>query len=264
VVLTAEVSGDYAPDAIVPFTVTRDQAIASFQRYTARHHFTRRTFYDEANIDTLTGVYLPYFAIDAYLEGEYTAEAQRRRTFPGPSATVTEHRVFRLRRHASFFIDDYAIEALAQAISQKIITSIQPFDLTALAPFDFRYLVGYQAERRDLTAQQMEARIHEDFERIAATLVARDLHDTDYDSVSRPVRQSLRVTREERKYCLLPVWLFTYLDRTKRKTYYYAVNGQTGEASGILPISGLRAAMAMAAIAVGGAAAILGTLWAVG
>ncbi|MDR1152211.1 MAG: hypothetical protein LBK72_07020, partial [Bifidobacteriaceae bacterium] len=64
--------------------------------------------------------------------------------------------------------------------------------------------------------------------------------------------------------CLLPVWLFTYLDRDKGKTYYYAVNGQTGEASGILPISGLAASLTAAGIVLAGWAAILGVLWGVG
>jgi hypothetical protein len=259
-----EISGDYTPDAIVPFTVTRDQAIAGFERYTKRHRFTRKAFFDEANIDKLTGVYLPYFAIDAYLDGQFTAEAEIRRSYSTARATITDHQVFQLRRRTSFFVDDYAIEALAEAISAKIINCVQPFDLTKLTPFDYRYLVGFQAERRDLGPQELEGRIRSDFEGIAHRVITRDFRGLGYSSVATPVTHSLAVTSEERKYCLLPVWLFTYVDREKGKTYYYAVNGQTGEASGILPISAVKATLAVAAIIVGGWAAILGTLWGVG
>jgi ribosomal protein L37AE/L43A len=263
-VLRPEISGEYAPDAIVPFTIGREEAVASFQRYTARHRFTRPAFYQEANIEKLTGVYLPYFAIDAYLEGDFAAEAEQRDSFSMGDTTVTDHRVFQLLRRTRFFIDDYALEALTQALSATIVNRVKPFDLTKLIPFDYRYLVGFQAERRDLTAEELEGRIRTDFNGIATKLVNKDLRGLGYSSVSGVVTNRLDVTAEERKYCLLPVWLFTYLDEAKGKTYYYAVNGQTGEASGILPVSGLRAGLVAAGIAVGGAAAILGTLWGVG
>ncbi|MDR1426637.1 MAG: TFIIB-type zinc ribbon-containing protein [Bifidobacteriaceae bacterium] len=264
VVLIPEISGQYQPDAIVPFTVTREQAIASFERYTARHHFTRRTFYDEANIDRLTGVYLPYFAIDAYLEGEFVAQGDRRRTRSGVNETIVEHNIYSLRRHTSFFIDDYAIEALSQALAQTIVTSVQPFDLTKLSSFDYRYLVGFQAERRDLSSSDLEGRIGSDFRDVAQRLMVRYFKTLNYTTVTTAEAQWLKITSEERKYVLLPIWLFTYLDRAKDKTYYYAVNGQTGEASGILPISPVRAALATSTLLLGGWAAILGTLWAVG
>jgi ribosomal protein L37AE/L43A len=264
VVLMPAISGEYAPDAIVPFTITREAAVESFRKYTSRHRFTRRAFFDEANIEKLTGVYLPYFAVDAYLEGEFTAEAERRHSFSQGNATITDHQVFALYRRTRFFIDDYAIEALTQALSAKIVNCVQPFDLTKLAPFDYRYLVGFQAERRDLGAEELEGRMQADFASITTRIVTADFRSLGYDSMPRPSTRSLTVTSSERKYCLLPVWLFTYLDRAKGKTYYYAVNGQSGEASGILPVSGVKVAATAVGIMLAGWVGILGTLWAVG
>lgn len=38
------------------------------------------------------------------------------------------------------------------------------------------------------------------------------------------------------QYLLLPVWTFTYRPKGEDKTYFYAMNGQTGKVCGELPI----------------------------
>ena len=48
----------------------------------------------------------------------------------------------------------------------------------------------------------------------------------------------LDITDTQKEYLLLPVWLVTYqADDASKKTFYYAMNGQTGKVAGILPIS---------------------------
>ncbi|MCQ4504013.1 hypothetical protein NON27_27895, partial [Vibrio parahaemolyticus] len=52
------------------------------------------------------------------------------------------------------------------------------------------------------------------------------------------VRTSTDITSENNEYFLLPVWLVTYRSSdANKKVYYYAMNGQTGKVSGVLPIS---------------------------
>jgi hypothetical protein len=92
-------------------------------------------------------------------------------------------------------------------------------------------------------------------------VVTKDLKTLAYTTLSPIQTLDLTVTSQERKYVLLPVWLFTYVDRAKGKTYYYAVNGQTGEASGIMPMAGLRVWLVAAAIVLGGAAALGSMVW---
>ncbi len=44
---------------------------------------------------------------------------------------------------------------------------------------------------------------------------------------------------------LLPIWLVTYRSQEQsKKVYYYAMNGQTGKVSGVLPISYTRLGLA--------------------
>ena len=46
--------------------------------------------------------------------------------------------------------------------------------------------------------------------------------------------QNHAITAEKFKYVMLPVWVLTY--QQSNHTYYYAMNGQTGEVVGKLPI----------------------------
>ena len=48
-------------------------------------------------------------------------------------------------------------------------------------------------------------------------------------------RKDFRAAKSRWRYTLLPVWVLTYQGRTGT-TYYYAMNGQTGETAGRLPL----------------------------
>ncbi|MBU5557372.1 TFIIB-type zinc ribbon-containing protein, partial [Enterococcus sp. S157_ASV_20] len=59
------------------------------------------------------------------------------------------------------------------------------------------------------------------------------------------VRTDISLNQENNHYMLLPIWLVTYRSQEQsKKVYYYAMNGQTGKVSGVLPISYTRLGLA--------------------
>ena len=65
-------------------------------------------------------------------------------------------------------------------------------------------------------------------------------------------RNDYRMKNEDWQYVLLPVWVLTYR-AGNGKMYYYALNGQTGNVCGILPVD--YAKLALWCLGLGGAAA---------
>ena len=65
-------------------------------------------------------------------------------------------------------------------------------------------------------------------------------------------QQDLTLTETKSSYLLLPVWLVTYRSFNQdKKVFYYAMNGQTGKVSGVLPISYKKLGLVSAGIFLG-------------
>jgi len=102
---------------------------------------------------------------------------------------------------------------------------------------DFRsqYLAGFQAEKRDIEYQALSDEVKQELSGYAENLLSDTVNG--YTSFNRTQR-SIDITKQQNNYVLLPVWLVTYrADDPNKSAFYYAMNGQTGKVSGVLPIS---------------------------
>ncbi len=88
------------------------------------------------------------------------------------------------------------------------------------------YLSGFQAERRDMDGESFAGEAEQEVKQYTLDRL-RSSMDT-YSSVR--IKDSSMEIRDPRwQYALLPVWVMTYGHRAGGKTYYFAMNGQTGK-----------------------------------
>ena len=107
------------------------------------------------------------------------------------------------------------------------------FDYSDLVPYNDMYLPGFYAQRYDTSALDMLDLIGIRFDSYAMNLVRR-FAASEYTGIEVSSRGSYAENFSQ-LYALLPVWFLNV--KYKGLTYGLAVNGQTGEASGNLPIS---------------------------
>ena len=50
VVLTDRLSGEFHPDGVVPFTVSRDEALAAFRKFIGKRKFVDRRFFSDEQL----------------------------------------------------------------------------------------------------------------------------------------------------------------------------------------------------------------------
>jgi len=235
VVLSGRLSGKFLPDKVLPFAIEKEKATEEFLRWAQKKWFVPRDFFNKEQVEKLTGVYFPYWAIDAKAEGEISGTGTTIRVWRVGDIEYTETKQFDVLRKGKLLFNGLIKNALSKNIQQKMVEGVQPFALDKAVPFKNQYLAGFQAEKRDIEYPTIQKDIQQELADYGERLLNNSV--SGYTSFSRRNRQ-FQLTEENNHYVLLPVWLVTYRSEDQsKKVFYYAMNGQTGKVRGVLPIS---------------------------
>ena len=231
VVLSGKLEGEFLPDKVIPFEITREEAEKSFLDYVGTKRFVPKAFFNKRQIESMTGVYFPYWLYDVELQGEMQSEACNIRVWRSGDIEYTQTKYYAIAREGDIELCNLPENALQKA-NAKLANGVMPYDFGKVKDYHMGYLSGFLAERRDIeqaaVQNKMQCAMRESAERLLRETI------TGYNSVS--VRSTnFRPKKETWSYVLLPVWTLTYRGKNG-KIYYYSMNGQTGKVCGELPI----------------------------
>lgn len=231
VVLTGRLEGEYLPDKIIPFEIDRKAAEKSFLEYVGKKHFIPKAFFGKKQIQSMTGVYFPYWLYEVDLAGKLQGEAKNIRVWRRGDDEYTETTIYDIRREGDISLSNLPGNALKKA-NVKLAENVLPYNVDKIKEFHTGYLSGFLAERRDIEQTEVQGGMQAIMRDSAEKLLRETV--SGYNAVS--VRSSNFVPRREKwQYVLFPVWTITYKGRNG-KIYYYSMNGQTGKVCGELPV----------------------------
>lgn len=247
-----QVPNGAVPDAVLPFSLTQDQARAAIREFAGkRRMFANRKFLKDFSTENIVGVYMPYMVVDSRVSADVTGVGEvlirTHRVKRGDDEEIYyDADVFRVERHVDFTVDDLTIESGKRADintfvnTNNVINTILPFDTKEAVQWNANYLAGFTSEKRDRDIAAVQPVLENQLLSIARSEV--------YDSTSRydrgvrweTERLDLHGSRWVAMY--LPVWLYSYYHEEKGKgmVHYIAVNGRNGETMGSIPVSHLR------------------------
>lgn len=202
----------------------------------------------------LQGIYVPYWTFDADTKSKYRGE---RGTTYYENRTVTRKGKSETRRvqktrwrpasgRVARWFDDVLVLA-SKSLPKRFTDALQPWDLSALEPYQPEYLAGFRAE-----AYTVE--IGNGFDEARAIMdrrIGRDVKNDIGGDKQRIHEVQTAISKVTFKHILLPVWLAAY--KYRGKTYRFVINGQSGRVQGERPWSVVKilfAVLAVAAIAV--------------
>ncbi|OJG67388.1 hypothetical protein RV09_GL002604 [Enterococcus moraviensis] len=235
VVLAGRLTGKFLPEKVLPFSIEKEEAVEKFLAWTKKKWFIPKDFFNKEQIDKMTGVYFPYWVVDAEVDGQMNGLGTTIRVWRVGDLEYTETKQFDIERRGKISFKELIKNALSKNVQQKMVEAVQPFLLDKAVSFKSQYLAGFQAEKRDIEYETIQKAIHDELEDYSESL----LRDTasGYTTLTK-LRTDIAFDTEKNNYMLLPIWVVTYRSNEQsKKVYYYAMNGQTGKVSGILPVS---------------------------
>ncbi len=226
-----------APEGVLPFSFTNQQAVSSLKNWTSSRWFAPSKLKTLAEHNRADSVYLPYWTFDADSFTNYTGQRgddyQETESYyengeqKERSVTKTDwsYASGNVQRH----FDDVAVPA-TKSVLPKYLERLN-WNFGELVSYEPAYLSGHKAQTYQVSLEEGFER----FKEIGESVIRGDIHrdiggdrqqissmDTDFSAVTF-------------KHLLVPVYASAY--KFNNKVYQVVINGRTGEVQGERPYS---------------------------
>jgi DNA-directed RNA polymerase subunit RPC12/RpoP len=231
VILTDRISGEFLPEMIIPFELSKDRAVKTFNDWVGKKWFVPKMFKTSHTAEKIKGLYVPFWLLDFTGDADMQAIGENKTTWVSGDYEYTKTDEYTCERRAKLSYLKVPADG-SKNIDDSVMEALEPFDYGKLIPFEPAYLSGFYADKYDAEQKDVYPHLYERISKMSKSLLLEDIKG--YDSVSVN-GFSLEKRSENWTYAMLPVWFTRY--SYNGKTYEFAVNAQSGEITGSPPIA---------------------------
>lgn len=231
VVLGDRLTGKLAPAQVIPFSISKEEAMSTFRKWCRNGLLTPRGFMTADRIKGITGIYVPFWLYDLNNQIEVQAKATKIKSYTKGDYHITETSHFDVYRNIRLNYVKVPIDAAAK-MNDELMDKLEPFPYNQLKSFKTPYLAGYIAEKYSFNDKELFPRVKDKISSYIDAYIQSTM--TGYSSVNYTNKQ-IDTRSIHAEYVLLPVWVVHY-DYNKLE-HTFAMNGQTGKVVGKPPIS---------------------------
>ncbi len=242
-VVPGQFSGVLKPDFILPFKLSKKDAINALKQHYRKKPLLPSTFSKTNHLEEIKGVYVPFWMFDGEVSGNVRFDAVSKRVYTSGDYEITEISEFDVRRGGSLSFEKVPVDASSK-MPDDYMDSIEPYDYAALKPFSTAYLPGFLADKYDVSVE--DSRERADQRCVGSFVNALEGTISGYTSC-RETGRDICLKRGKVHYALLPVWVLN--TKWQGQDFLFAMNGQTGKLVGKLPASSRRVIGLFAAVA---------------
>lgn len=231
-IITERLEGNFAPQQLIPFKKTKDDALAAFSNYRKGKWFMPKEFLEQKNIEKISGIYIPFYLYDIDVAARIHVNATKVEHWSDSSYRYTKTDYFEVLREGRMSFNEIPTDASTK-FPDNIMDSIEPYDYKDLIDFDSSYIAGFLSEKYDQTIEELSERAEKRAKKTAVDTLLKDVSGYNSKTVTDSVERAKR--KDSSKYVLLPVWMLNI--KYNDKMYTLAMNGQTGKFIGNVPVS---------------------------
>lgn len=228
----------FQPQGIIPFYISRKQAEISFAKWIKQGAFHPNKLKRLAKMDSLHGIYIPFWTYDAQTESRWSGQAghyvnrtpklNRNGRMSAPQQQQISWRSG--SGHLSHFFDDIQVVA-SGGLAQRHMNKILPFNTNEVVNFDPRLLLDWEAEVYSVDVEQGY--------QMAEIIMDQKIRNMCAAQLGGEEQRNLHINSSKSnltfKHIILPIWIASY--EYMGKVYHFTINGQTGKTGGQKPIS---------------------------
>ena len=236
-VLKSKLSGKFAPSKIIPFKKTKDEAINAFKSLYKGRPLMPKFFNDPKNIEKVSGVYIPFWLFSFKNNIAVEANCKKVTTWTVGDTVFTKTDSYKVVRDANMNFNNVPVDGSTR-FDDDIMNSIEPFNYNELVAYNHAYLSGFLAEKYDVESDKSKEiaikRVHSSEDSVI------DGSMMGYTSKVKTKNQ-YNDKDDSTEYVLLPVWMVNV--KYNNKYFTFAMNAQTGEFVGNIPVDKKKAVL---------------------
>lgn len=229
VIITTRLQGDFKPNQLLPFRIGEERAKKEFLAYCSKKKFLPSDFTSDAQLEKMTGLYLPYWYIDSDVNVNFVGQSKSVEVWRVGDYEYRETSIFLHQRQGTYNINNVNIPAF-EKIDRNLLNGVEPFEPEEFQAFTTPMLQGYFTEQATVDKSEAIPIMYKEIDKIAGNMLDSSLGAADIKTNVKTFEHH----DHEWKYSLLPIWILTY--NYLGKIYVYAMNGQSGRAFGEMPI----------------------------
>ena len=235
-ILKNKLSDKFHPDWIIPFKKEEKEAKEAFKNLSKGRPLCPKEFTDINNIEKIRGIYIPFWLFNFKAEGVLVCKGTKVRTWTTGSTQYTETKEYDLVRAGSMEFNKIPRDGSTR-FDDAIMDSIEPFNYNDLVEYNHAYLSGFLAEKYDIEADVAV----EDAKNRAQNSATNEMYNDSNSTCSTKhiTQNTIQAKETKREYVLLPVYMVNV--KYNGKMHTFAMNGQTGEFIGDIPINNKKA-----------------------
>ncbi|GIP36294.1 TFIIB-type zinc ribbon-containing protein [Paenibacillus sp. J2TS4] len=231
VVIGDRLSGALAPAKVIPFTISKEEAMAAFRKWCKNGRLTPKGFMTADRIKGITGMYVPFWLYDLNTKAKVSADCKKVRVYTSGDYIYTETKHYDVYRDIDLNYVKVPVDA-SKKMNDELMDRLEPYDYSHLKDFKTPYLAGFIAEKYNYNDEELLPRVKSKIKSYIDSYISSTI--SGYSSVSYRSR-NIDTMKKRSHYVLLPVWM-VYYDYAKAE-HTFAMNGQSGKVVGKPPIS---------------------------
>ena len=232
-----EIKSPIRPHGLLPFKIDRSRVRDDIRRWWRSKWLAPGRLAKAALVDTVHGLYIPYWTFDARVRCPWDAEAGYHYYVNVEDRDSRGNRVVRRERRTRWeaasgvvdhFFDDEPVPG-TQGLPLDLLRQVEPFPTHDVVPYDTAFLSGHVVEHYKVVlldaANQSRDQMNETLESLCGEQVPGDTY--------RNLQIHPNFSGQTFKHVLVPVWMLWY--NYGARAFQVIVNGYTGAIAGKYP-----------------------------
>ncbi len=230
VVMAENISGMVTPDMVIPFKIDKKKAEEMLTNFYKGKPLLPDAFTKNNRVSKISGVYVPFWLFSCTGSGSATFGATKVRRWSDGDYNYTKTEYYEVYRSGQLGFSSIPVDASTK-MDDNYMDGIEPYNYSDCVDFSPMYMAGYFADKFDVSVEESSERAN--YRVINSTEQAFRETVKGYTTVNKK-NSFVQMHGDDIRYALLPVWMLN--TKYEGKMYQFAINGQTGQVAGELPI----------------------------